>query len=49
MNISFATPSVPASGALVVGVMEESKLTPSATALNKQTGGALERAITASA
>jgi leucyl aminopeptidase len=48
MNISFATPSVPASGALVVGVMEESKLTPSATALNKQTGGALERAIAAS-
>ena len=48
MNISFAAPSVPASGALVVGVMEGAKLTPSATNLNKQTGGALERAIAAS-
>ncbi len=48
MNISFASPSVPASGALVAGVMEGAKLTPSATLLNKQTGGAVERAIAAS-
>ncbi|MEQ8354128.1 MAG: leucyl aminopeptidase [Kiloniellaceae bacterium] len=48
MNISFASPSVPSSGALVVGVMEGAKLTPSAQNLNKQTGGALERAISAS-
>ncbi len=47
MNISFAAPSVPTSGALVVGVLEGKKLTPSAANLNKQTGGALERAIAA--
>lgn len=47
MNISFAAPSVPTSGALVVGVLEGNKLTPSAANLNKQTGGALERAIAA--
>ena len=45
MNISFAAPSVPASGALVVGVLQGKKLTPSATNLNKQTDGALERAL----
>ncbi len=48
MNISFASPSLPASGALVVGVLEEAKLSPSATSLNKQTDGAVERAIAAS-
>ncbi|GAB4356800.1 MAG: leucyl aminopeptidase [Kiloniellaceae bacterium] len=47
MNISFAAPSVPTSGALVVGVLEGKKLSPSAASLNKQTGGALERAIAA--
>jgi len=45
MNISFAAPSVPTSGALVVGVLEGKKLSPSAANLNKQTGGALERAL----
>ena len=45
MNISFAAPSVPASGALVVGVLEGKKLTPSAASLNKETDGALERAL----
>lgn len=48
MNISFASPSVPSSGALVVGVLEGGKLTPAATKLNKQTDGAIERAIGAS-
>ena len=48
MNISFASPSVPSSGALVVGVLEGAKLSPSATSLNKETGGALERAVAAS-
>ncbi|WP_422366306.1 leucyl aminopeptidase [Pelagibius sp.] len=48
MNISFAAPSVPASGALVVGVLEGGKLTSSANNLNKLTGGAVERAIAAS-
>jgi len=48
MNISFASPSVPSSGALVVGVLEGGKLTPSATSLDKATDGALERAIAAS-
>jgi leucyl aminopeptidase len=45
MNISFAAPSVPSSGALVVGVLEGKKLTPTAASLNEQTGGALERAL----
>jgi len=45
MNISFAAPSVPSSGALVVGVLEGKKLTPTAASLNKQTEGALERAL----
>lgn len=48
MNISFASPSVPSSGALLVGVLEDSKLSPTATSLNKETDGALERAIAAS-
>lgn len=48
MNISFASPSVPSSGALVVGVLEGNKLSPTATSLNKETDGALERAIAAS-
>jgi leucyl aminopeptidase len=48
MNISFASPSVPSSGALVVGVLAGGKLTPSAANLNKQTDGALERAIVGS-
>jgi len=48
MNISFASPSVPPSGALVVGVLGGSKLTPSAASLDKQTDGAVERAIAAS-
>ena len=45
MKISFAAPSVPSSGALVVGVMEGKKLTPTAASLNKQTEGALDRAL----
>jgi len=45
MNITFAAPSVPSSGALVVGVLEGKKLTPTAATLNKQTDGALERAL----
>ncbi len=45
MNITFAAPSVPSSGALVVGVLEGKKLTPSATNLNKLTDGALKRAL----
>ena len=48
MIISFASPSLPASGALVVGVLEEAKLSPSAASLNKQTDSAVERAISAS-
>ena len=47
MNIFFAAPSLPNSGALVVGVLEQRKLTPSAAHLNKLTDGALERAIDA--
>ncbi|HMA15658.1 MAG: leucyl aminopeptidase [Bacteroidota bacterium] len=47
MDISFAAPSVPSSGALVVGVQEGKKLSPSAASLDKQTDGALERALAA--
>src|SRR6185312_715865 len=36
------------SGTIVVGVLEDRKLTPTAAALDKETGGALKRAIEAS-
>jgi leucyl aminopeptidase len=48
MKISFAEPTLPKSGALVVGVYAEKKLTPTAATLDKQLGGALTRAIAAS-
>ncbi|MBD3660642.1 MAG: leucyl aminopeptidase, partial [Arenibacter algicola] len=48
MKISFANLSVPKAGAVVVGVMEGRKLTPSAEAMDQATGGAVMRAIKAS-
>ena len=44
MDISFAEPSVPESGAVVVGVFAEGKLAPSGAQLDKRLGGALKRA-----
>ncbi|MBV8650797.1 MAG: leucyl aminopeptidase [Alphaproteobacteria bacterium] len=48
MKINFAEPALPKSGAVIVGVLEESKLSPAAADLDKRTGGALKRAIAAS-
>jgi leucyl aminopeptidase len=48
MKISFAEPALPKSGTLVVGVTEERLLTPEATELDRDTGGALVRAMAAS-
>ncbi|MGH6932167.1 MAG: leucyl aminopeptidase [Dongiaceae bacterium] len=48
MKISFAKPEIPTSGAIVVGVLDERKLTPTAAQLDKQTKGAIGRALAAS-
>jgi len=48
MKIAFAEPKQPSSGTIVVGVLEDRKLTPTGTALDKETGGALKRAMAAS-
>ena len=48
MKISFANPSVPKTGAVVVGVLEGRKLTASAEAVDNATQGAVMRAIKAS-
>jgi leucyl aminopeptidase len=48
MNISFASPGLPATGALVTGVFQDKKLSPTASVLDKKTGGAVGRAIAAS-
>jgi leucyl aminopeptidase len=48
MKISFAEPSLPKSGALVVGVNEDRQLSPTAARVDEQTGGALKRAMAAS-
>ncbi|MBX6368322.1 MAG: leucyl aminopeptidase [Rhodospirillales bacterium] len=48
MKIAFAEPSMPKTGAAVVGVFEGRKLSPSAERLDKETGGAIGRAIEAS-
>ena len=45
MRISFSSPSLPKSGALVVGVKDGKDLTPSAREIDKQTGGAIKRAL----
>jgi len=48
MKISFAEPALPAKGAVVVLVEENKKLSPAAKELDKQTKGAVKRAIAAS-
>jgi leucyl aminopeptidase len=48
MKIAFAEPREPNSGTIVVGVLEDRKLTPRAAALDKESGGALKRAMAAS-
>ncbi len=48
MKITFAAHALPSKGALVVGVTQGNKLSPSATALDKKSGGAVKRAIAAS-
>ena len=48
MKISFAEPALPAKGAVVVLVEEGKKLSPAAKDLDKQTKGAVKRAIAAS-
>ena len=48
MKIVFAEPSLPKSGSLVVGVLDDRKLTPSAQRVDKATGGMLTRAMEAS-
>ena len=48
MKIVFSGPGLASTGALVVGVLEGGKLSPSAQALDKKTGRCLSRAIKAS-
>ena len=48
MKIAFASHALPKSGAAVVAVLEERRLSPSAAELDKLTGGALKRAMQAS-
>jgi leucyl aminopeptidase len=48
MKIAFAEPSLPKTGAVVVGVFEGRKLSRSAERREKETGGALTRAMKAS-
>jgi leucyl aminopeptidase len=48
MQIEFGRFEFPESGALVVGVLDERKLTPQAEAADKKTKGALARAMAAS-
>jgi leucyl aminopeptidase len=48
MKISFAEPALPAKGAVVVLVAEGKKLSPATKDLDKQTKGAVKRAIGAS-
>src|SRR5260370_35447927 len=48
MKITFGEPPLPRTGAVVVGVKEEGKLTPTAAELDRRTGGVLKRAIAAS-
>ena len=48
MKIVFAEPGRPKSGTIVVGVLEDRKLSPTGAALDKETGGVLTRAMAAS-
>jgi len=48
MKIAFAEPSLPKTGSLVVGVLDDRKLTASAQRIDQQTDGMLTRAMAAS-
>ena len=48
MEISFAARRLPASGAVVAGILPEQTLTPAAEELDRATGGAVRRALEAS-
>jgi leucyl aminopeptidase len=48
MNVAFAKLELPTSGAVVAGVFANNKLSPSAAKLDRQTRGAVARAIAAS-
>jgi leucyl aminopeptidase len=48
MKISFAAPRMPRSGAVVVAIMEDRKLSPHAIEIDKASGGAIRRAMEAS-
>jgi leucyl aminopeptidase len=48
MKISFTRIELPSSGAIAVGVYQDRKLTPTAAQLDKQSKGAIERALAAS-
>ncbi|HTO82000.1 MAG TPA: leucyl aminopeptidase [Methylomirabilota bacterium] len=48
MKISFSKPEVPEGAAVVVGVYDDRKLTPTAAQLDKQSKGAIGRALAAS-
>jgi len=48
MKITFAKPGLPTSGNLVVGVLDNAVLTPTALEVDEATGGAIHRAIAAS-
>src|SRR5262245_29658610 len=45
MNVAFAKLELPTSGAIVAGVFANNKLSPSASKLDRQTRGAIARAI----
>jgi leucyl aminopeptidase len=45
MKLNFAKPQLPSGGTIVVGVLEENRLTPSAQQLDRQTKGAIARAL----
>ena len=45
MKISFAKPHLPTEGTVIVGVLEDKVLTPTAQALDDQAGGGLKRAM----
>ncbi|MCA3245443.1 MAG: leucyl aminopeptidase [Azospirillum sp.] len=47
MKIAFSKPEPPASGSYVVAVLEDRKLAPAASALDKKTGGVITRAMAA--
>src|ERR1700761_7333544 len=48
MQLSFAAPSLGATGALVVGVQADGIFSPAATDADKAAGGALKRAVSVS-